>query len=148
MIIDDIKKALEICADYTCDGCPYKYDGDVRNCNDKLKDDARELIIEQEKEIKQLKAENEQLRKLGILGNNVTVEFLDDTVSESEPPVDCKDIEKYAKQFRNRIISVNEKEIKQAQINVLNKVKEQLFFGVSLSYLRLYIDNLIKEAQK
>lgn len=37
--------------------------------------------------------------------------------------------------------------VKQAQIDVLNKVKEHLFFGVSLGFLRLYVDELIKEAQ-
>lgn len=120
MTKEDIKKALEICTSSygTCDACPYD---DVRNCSDTLKNDARELIIEQEKEIERLKKENEQSRKLRILGNEVTVEFLDDVVSEHS--VDCKDIEKYAKQFRNRIISINEKEIEQAKIDVLNELK-------------------------
>lgn len=36
---------------------------------------------------------------------------------------------------------------KQAQIDVLNKVKEHLFFGVSLGFLRLYVDELIEEVQ-
>ena len=40
-----------------------------------------------------------------------------------------------------------EQQVKQAQIDVLNKVKEHLFFGVSLSFLRLYIDELIEELQ-
>lgn len=72
-------------------------------------------------EFERLKAKsNEQSRKAGILGYNVTVEFHDDEVSEHS--VDCKDIEKYAKQFRNRIISINEKEIKQAQLSVLGKL--------------------------
>ena len=37
---------------------------------------------------------------------------------------------------------------KQAQIDVLNKVKEHLFFGVSLGFLRLYVDELIREVEK
>lgn len=37
--------------------------------------------------------------------------------------------------------------VKQAQIDVLNKVKEHLFFGVSLGFLRLYVDELIEEVQ-
>ena len=37
---------------------------------------------------------------------------------------------------------------KQAQIDVLNKVKEHLFFGVSLGFLRLYVDELIEEVEK
>ena len=38
-------------------------------------------------------------------------------------------------------------EVKQAQIDVLNKVKEHLFFGVSLSFLRFYVDELIEEVE-
>ena len=37
---------------------------------------------------------------------------------------------------------------KQVQIDVLNKVKEHLFFGVSLDFLRLYVDELIEEVEK
>ena len=37
---------------------------------------------------------------------------------------------------------------KQAQIDVLNKVKEHLFFGVGLGFLRLYVDELIREVEK
>ena len=39
-------------------------------------------------------------------------------------------------------------EKKQAQIDVLNKVKEHLFFGVGLGFLRLYVDELIEEVEK
>lgn len=63
----------------------------------------KKTIIEKDAEIEQLKAENEQLRKLGILGYEATVEFHDDIVSE--PSADCK-----------------EKEIKQAQLNILGKL--------------------------
>lgn len=61
MTNEEIKKALEFCAKddyYFCGGCSYD---DVRNCNDKLKTDARELIIKQEQEIARLKAEFKQL---------------------------------------------------------------------------------------
>ena len=37
---------------------------------------------------------------------------------------------------------------KQAQIDVLNKVKEHLFFGVSFGFLRLCVDELIEEVEK
>ena len=40
-----------------------------------------------------------------------------------------------------------EQQVKQAQIDVLNKVKEHLFFGVSLSFLRFYVDELIEEVE-
>ena len=50
MTKDDIKKALEICADISipCNDCPYDA---VGNCNDTLSADALKLIIEQEKSI-------------------------------------------------------------------------------------------------
>lgn len=60
MTKDEIKKALEFCAKdnyYFCGGCSYD---DVRNCNDKLKTDALNVIIEQEREIERLKAEVKQ----------------------------------------------------------------------------------------
>lgn len=38
--------------------------------------------------------------------------------------------------------------VKQAQIDVLNKVKEHLFFGVSLGFLRLYVDELIRKVEE
>lgn len=62
MTKEDIKKALEICTDvyHSCDGCPYD---DVRNCSDILKNDARELIIEQESEIEWLKNANSELKE-------------------------------------------------------------------------------------
>ena len=62
MTKDEIKKALEICADdcYSCDDCPYD---DVINCGNTLKNDVYELIIKQEREIERLKAENYELTK-------------------------------------------------------------------------------------
>lgn len=142
MTKDEIKKALEICADdcHSCDDCPYD---DVINCGNTLKNDVYELIVEQEKEIERLKTENG--RKSGILGYNAIVEFYDDTVSEHA--VDCKDIEKYAKQFCNRIISINEKEIKQAKVDVLNKAKEKLDSAPNGWAYTTYIDELIEEVQ-
>ena len=49
---------------------------------------------------------------------------------------------------QEREIERLEADKKQAQIDVLNKVKEHLFFGVSLGFLRLYVDELIKEVQE
>lgn len=100
-------------------------------------------------EIERLEEENEQRRKLGILGNEVTVEFHDDEVSEHS--VYCNDIEKYAKQFRNRIISINEKEIKQAKIDVLNELKTRHDYAIkNMGYpwdISQQIDELIKEVE-
>lgn len=142
MTKDEIKKALEYCSSdvESCAKCPYDF-----ACTRYLCKDALNLIAEQEKEIERLETENEQRRKLGILGNEVTVEFLDDVVSE--PSANCKDIEKYAKQFRSRIIYLNEKEIKQAQIDILNKAKEKLDSAPNGLAYTTYIDELIEEVQ-
>ena len=142
MTKDEIKKALECCSSdvESCAKCPYDF-----ACTRYLCKDALNLIAEQEKEIERLKTENGQRRKLGILGNEVAVEFHDDEVSEHS--VDCNDIEKYAKQFRNRIIYLNEKEIKQAKIDVLNKAKERLDNAPNGWAYTTYIDELIEEVQ-
>ena len=54
MTTKDIKKALTICAGDDCDNCPYYV---FHTCYDKLKLDARDRIIRQDEEIKQLKTE-------------------------------------------------------------------------------------------
>ena len=56
---DEIKKGLTVCAGDSCDNCSYYK---FHNCYDRLKLDARELIIEQGKEIARLKSENKQLK--------------------------------------------------------------------------------------
>ena len=56
---DEIKKGLMVCAGDSCDNCSYYK---FYNCYDKLKLDARSLIIEQEKKIEKLRAENKQLK--------------------------------------------------------------------------------------
>lgn len=63
MTKDEIKKALERCADWAgCDGCPY-IDGKYKTCVEgKLYKDALDLITEQEKENERLNAENKQLK--------------------------------------------------------------------------------------
>lgn len=149
MTKDEIKKALELCSkDEDCEKCPYV---DNYCCTKSLQKGALALITEQERKIERLKAENEQSRRSGILGNNVTVEFHDDVVSEqSEQSVDYNDIEKYAKQFSNRIIYINEKEVKQAQIDVLNKLKRIMTaysWQIGINDVQKEINELIKEIQ-
>ena len=58
---DDIKKALEFCADaFPCEGCAYH---DDLMCTDKLKTDALNVIIEQEQEIEKLKNDYAKLQE-------------------------------------------------------------------------------------
>lgn len=60
MTNEKIKNGLEKCLDMHCTSCPY--DDDYSDCTSRLKDDARSLIIKQEKKIEKLKSENEQLK--------------------------------------------------------------------------------------
>lgn len=62
MTREDIKKALEICADINlnCNDCPYNA---VRNCNNILSADSLKLIIEQEKEIERLNDDYAKLQE-------------------------------------------------------------------------------------
>lgn len=135
----------DVCANVDTQHCLYK------EYAERLIDSNYGNVSEYKAEIERLKSKNEQSRKLGILGYEATVEFIDDVVSE--PFAACKDIEKYAKQFRNRIISVNEKEIKQAKIDVLNKLKKKYGFYSCYSWncdtksLNEIIDEFIKEVQ-
>lgn len=97
---DEIKKALEFCADaFPCEGCAY-YDN--LTCSDTLKTDARELIIKQEQEIEKLKAENVRLTtKLGQVLLSI------DTVKEM-----------------NAMCNIAA-QVKQAKIDVLNELKKK-----------------------
>ena len=134
MTQDEIKKALEICADISipCNDCPYDAIG---NCNDTLSADALKLIIEQEKEIERLQDKCEELR-------NEKWDAQDD--------LDC-----YCDEMPNKI--------KQAQIDVLNRVMTYINNKIendygdmsdSVNYLTIniddfddFIDELIKEVQ-
>ena len=91
---DEIKKALETCADISipCNDCPYDA---VGNCTDTLCADALELIIEQEKEIERLR---------------------DDYARVQEP---------FA-QYQMASDKEIKAQIKQAQIDILNKLKERI----------------------
>ena len=58
---DEIKRALEFCADaFPCEGCAYH---DDLMCTDKLKTDALNVIIEQEQEIEKWKNDYAKLQE-------------------------------------------------------------------------------------
>lgn len=119
---DEIKKALEICADdcYSCDDCPYD---DVINCGNTLKNDVRELIVEQEQEIERLneKWEDEHDEKCYVLDE--------------------------LKEFHDKMQTTLGFAIKQAKIDILNKAKERLDSAPNGWAYTTYIDELIKEVQ-
>lgn len=123
MTKDDIKKALEICNDIyaPCNGCPYEI---CTNCDNTLHTDALNVIIEQEKEIERLRT------TLGQCNTELN-SALESLKSQ------CREI--------GELKAGN----KQAQIDVLNKVKER---AVGLAAIETYhicnlIDELIKEVQ-
>ncbi len=99
MTKEDIKKALELCTnDEDCEKCPYCDTG----CTRKLRKDSFVLIIEQEKEIERLKSEYEQLQtNAEILARGV------------------RDLNHENYELTNKV--------KQAKIDVLNKVKEKVY---------------------
>ena len=90
---DDIKKALEFCANaFPCEGCAYH---DDLTCTDKLKTDALNVIIEQEQEIEKWK----------------------------------NDYAKLQEQFAQYQMASDQEiaaQVKQAKIDVLNKLKERV----------------------
>lgn len=90
---DDIKKALEFCADaFPCEGCAYH---DDLMCTDKLKTDALNVIIEQEQEIEKWKNDYAKLQE---------------------------QFAQYQMASDKEILA----QVKQAKIEVLNKLKERV----------------------
>ena len=123
MTKDEIKKALEICTDIyaPCNGCPYEK---CTNCDNTLHTDALNVIIEQEKEIERLRT------TLGQCNTELN-SALESLKSQ------CREIGEL------------KAGVKQAQIDVLNKVKER---AVRLAAIETYhicnlIDEIIKEVQ-
>ena len=123
MTKDEIKKALEICTDIyaPCNGCPYEK---CTNCDNTLYTDALNVIIEQEKEIERLRT------TLGQCNTELN-SALESLKSQ------CREIGEL------------KAGVKQAQIDVLNKVKER---AVVLAAIETYhicnlIDEIIKEVQ-
>jgi len=116
MTKDEIKKALMTCSVDSCKDCPYDNKG--LYCCGKLKRDARELIIEQENEIEQLKDGYARVQE----------------------------------QFAQYQMA-SDKEIKaqrkQAQIDVLNKLKKKMYYiygvGTGIFLMEHDIDKFIKE---
>lgn len=91
----DIKKALANCVGNSCSDCRYY---EFPYCYDKLKRDARDLIIKQEKEIKQLKTEctllDDELRNarqetINVL-NKLKAKSIDEMIAEVQNAEDDK----------------------------------------------------------
>lgn len=151
MTKDEIKRALEMCAD-TCFRvcCPY---GAAINCCGKLKRDAIDLITEQEKEIKKqngrVKCLKTRLANKMVLLSNVEDLYESETQKLKEEKQELKTALKqsednYSRAFERlkaqkreieRLKAENEKRLtcdfvktaqKQAQIDVLNELRERI----------------------
>ena len=126
MTNEEIKKGLEFCKSNWCVMCPYC---NCIGCEGFLKQDALNLITEQEKEIERLKAENEELTK--VVSSKV-YDLIDNT---------------------KEIADAREAWEQQAKIDVLNelweKVKDEgVDYKIGMRALSEEIDELIKEIEK
>ena len=121
MTKDDIKKALEICNDIyaPCNGCQYEK---CTNCDNALHTDALNVIIEQEKEIERLRT------TLGQCSTDLN-SALESLKSQ------CREI------------GALKAGIKQAKIDVLNKLKEEMGDVKVGMWTASQIDEFIKEVQ-
>ena len=151
MNTEDIKEALTICASIDCEGCRY-HDNELYNCYDKLKRDARELIIRQDKEIKQLR---EKLTK-GLLAVDTVKEMntmckIDEQNAEIERlKDDYARVQELFAQYQMASDKEIKAQVKQAKIDVLNELKAKSYVN---DYCREVvevekIDQMIKELIK
>lgn len=126
---DEIKKALEFCADaFPCEGCAYH---DDLMCTDKLKTDALNVIIEQEQEIERLKAENKENCWKCIEAKRVTEE----------------DYAKLQEEFANYQLASDKEmiaQVKQAKIDVLNRLKLLSIYDDNYLDGYVFIDDIDK----
>lgn len=123
MTNEELKKGLEFCKADWCVMCPYC---NCIGCEGFLKQDALNLITEQEKENERLKAENEELTK--VVSSKV-YDLIDNT---------------------KEIADAREAWEQQAKIDVLNelweKVKDKgVDYKIGMRALSEEIDELIKE---
>lgn len=106
---EDIKKALECCKGECCSYCPHWCE---IGCQYQTLSDALDLITEQEKEIEQLKAENEELTK--VVSSKVY-----DLIDNAKEIADAREAWE-----------------KQAKIDVLNELRTHLYavYGTNTAY--------------
>lgn len=122
MTKDDIKKALEMCTEIyaPCNGCPYEK---CTNCDNTLHTDALNVIIEQESEIERLRT------TLGQCNTDLN-SALESLKSQ------CREI------------GALKAGTKQAKIDVLNKLKEEMGDVKVGMWTASQIDELIEEVEK
>lgn len=150
MTQDEIKEALETCILGYCTGCPY--DGCDGDCRDELHKDVLTLITEQEKEIERLDTDF------------ITLECNYDKIYDEhkQHKIENENLKILNNKFRE-CIDYLKAEVKQSQIDVLNKVMNYINNKIendygdmsdSVNYLTIniddfddFIDELIREVQ-
>lgn len=131
---DDIKKALEFCSNPSinpCKDCPYNKNDDFSYCNDKILKDTLNLITEQEKEIERLKDENKENCWKCIEAKRVTEE----------------DYAKLQEEFAKYQMASDKEiraQIKQAKIDVLNRLKSLSIYDDNYLDGYVFIDDIDK----
>lgn len=123
MTKDEIKKALEMCAG-NCFRICCPYGTAIGDCCGKLKKDALDLITDQEREIEQLKAENEELTK--VMSSKV-YDFVNKIIDETNTRLEIE---------------------KQAKIDVLNELKEKIQITKLNDDTALIIIEMIEELKQ
>ena len=113
---DDIKKALEFCADSdfktACRNCPYFIN---LRCNDMLCKDAVNLIIEQENEIEYRKKQHDNQ-----VSENTRLYIEYDKLKD-----DYAKLQELFAQYQMASDKEIKAQVKQAKIDVLNELKEK-----------------------
>ena len=143
---DNIKKSLVQCSDFVyCDDCPYFNWEDMR-CRDKLQRDALNLITEQEKEIERLRTTLGQCNA----ELNSALESLKSQCREiGELKDDYAKLQELFAQYQMASDKEIRVQVKQAKIEVLNKLKEKCKFdGHTVAVYKNDIDELIKEVKE
>ena len=131
MTREEIKQMANTCNQYhSCAACPYNPEDISRFIGDRWKGGCP----------------NYDRKRVYAMGKG----YGDVSEYEAERELLGSQIKVLKQRLNNKYIEIErlKADKKQAQIDVLNKVKEHLFFGVSLGFLRLYVDELIEEVEK
>lgn len=132
MTKDVIKEALRCCKNQCCSYCPHWCE---KGCQYQTLSNALDLITEQENEIDRLKAKDEETCLKCIESKHATAE----------------EYAKLQEEFANYQLASDKEiraQVKQAKIDVLNKVKEKLDSAPNGWAYTGYIDDLIEEIEK
>lgn len=123
MTKEEIKKGLEICLTIYCKDCPY--DDKFTDCSNRLKTDARKLIIEQEKRIERLRTDKQELKTIvEQVGDNYNKAF--ERLKAQQQEIDALKDENKQLKTECTLLDDELRIARQETINALNKLKEKI----------------------